>query len=242
MSSIGIKVQREMKAKHGIPTVAEIREMVTVREEAQNRALIAIYNGQTHSEKESHTTVEDNGIGFSGVDAEILTSFAEQFLRRQFLSPKQRAILAKKMPKYAGQLWQIAVRKKGVTATVVAPTATTTDAIKTLEEQIGDLAEALALAGEAMMDSDGESHDQAYIQSLQDDIRAKEDAIRAIRETSAPAVKDRNREVESRLARCAAIRDEQKDADKSHFLFLEIEHDRLTTEIATLVAEIARGG
>jgi|LauGreDrversion4_2_1035121.scaffolds.fasta_scaffold266964_3 hypothetical protein len=115
--SIGIKVQREMKAQHGVPTVAEIREMVASREEAQNRALIAIYNGQTQQEKVSQTTVEDNGIGFTGCDAEILTSFAEQFLRRQFLSPKQRAILAKKMPKYAGQLWQIAVRKKGATLT-----------------------------------------------------------------------------------------------------------------------------
>ena len=102
--SIGIKFQREMKAQHGVPTVAEIREMVASREEAQNRALIAIYNGQTQQEKVSQTTVEDNGIGFTGCDAEILTSFAEQFLRRQFLSPKQRAILAKKMPKYAGQV------------------------------------------------------------------------------------------------------------------------------------------
>lgn len=115
--TIGIKVQREMKTQHGVPTVAEIRDMVITREDAQNRALIAIYNGQTFAEKDSRATVEDNGIGFSGVDAEILTSFAEQFLARQYLSPKQRAILAKKMPKYAGQLWQIAVRKKGATLT-----------------------------------------------------------------------------------------------------------------------------
>jgi hypothetical protein len=243
MSSIGIKIQREMKAKHGIPTVAEIRDMVAVREEAQNRALIAIYNGQTQQEKVSQTTVEDNGIGFSGVDAEILTSFAEQFLRRQFLSPKQRAILAKKMPKYAGQLWQIAVSKKGVTATVVAaPVDAAADAVKTLERQIGDLHEELALAHEAMMDCGEDPNGQAYIQSLQDDLRAKDAALRAITDTTPPAVKDRNREIETRLARCSAIRDEQKDADKSHYLFLEVEHDRLTTEIATLVAEIARGG
>jgi len=127
MSNIGIKVQREMKLKHGIPTVAEIRDMVSVREEAQNRALLAIFNGQTFEEKCDGVTIEDNGIGFSGVDADILTSFAEQFLRRQFLSPKQRAILAKKMPKYAGQLWQIAVRKKRVMATVVNETLFSTN-------------------------------------------------------------------------------------------------------------------
>jgi predicted ribosome quality control (RQC) complex YloA/Tae2 family protein len=113
--TIGIKVQREMKTQHGVPTVAEIRDMVITREDAQNRALIAIYNGQTFAEKDCRATTEDNGIGFTGVDAEILTSFAEQFLSRQYLSPKQRAILVKKMPKYAGQLWQIAVSKKGAT-------------------------------------------------------------------------------------------------------------------------------
>lgn len=118
--SIGIKIQRQMKSELGIPTVAEIREAVSTQTAWQDRALIAIYNGQTEQEKDSQTTVEDNGIGFSGVDAEILTSFAEQFLRRQWLSPKQREILGKKLPKYAGQLWQIAITKKRGAVTVTA--------------------------------------------------------------------------------------------------------------------------
>jgi hypothetical protein len=197
MSSIGIKIQREMKTKHGVPTVAEIREMVAVREEAQNRALIAIYNGQTQQEKVNQTTVEDNGIGFSGVDAEILTSFAEQFLRRQFLSPKQRAILAKKMPKYAGQLWQIAVSKKGVTATVVAkPEQPTADAVKNLEDEIEDIHEQILMTQEMLMDcEDAETDDprsNAYLKSLEAELRAKTDALRAI--TS------RNREIATLFA------------------------------------------
>lgn len=118
--NIGIKIQRQMKSELGVPTVAEIREMISTREDAQNRALVAIYNGQTETEKAAAVTVEDNGIGFSGVDAEILTSFAQQFLSRQWLSPKQRAILAKKLPKYAGQLWQIAITKKRGAVTVTA--------------------------------------------------------------------------------------------------------------------------
>ena len=109
--AIGIKVQREMQARFNVPMVAEIKAAVAVNEAWQDRALIAIYNGQTQAEKDSAVTSEDNGIGFSGIDAEILTSFAEQFLRRGFLSPKQRAIVAKKMPKYAGQLWRLAVEK-----------------------------------------------------------------------------------------------------------------------------------
>lgn len=75
------------------------------------RSLVAIYEGQTHQEKITMTTTEDNGIGFNGVDATILTSFAEQWNSRKWLSTKQIAILAKKMPKYAGQLAKIAAAK-----------------------------------------------------------------------------------------------------------------------------------
>lgn len=75
------------------------------------RGLMAIYNGQTSQEKISMTTTEDNGIGFNGVDATILTSFAEQWRSRNWLSTKQFAILAKKMVKYAGQLEKIAAAK-----------------------------------------------------------------------------------------------------------------------------------
>lgn len=121
---VGIKLQRQMKETLGVPTVDAIKEMVKTSEVAQNRALIAIYNGQTKEEKDAACTEEDNGIGFSGIDAEILTSFAKQFLLRQYLSPKQRAILAKKMPKYAGQLWRIAVAKKRGVATLVATAQT----------------------------------------------------------------------------------------------------------------------
>lgn len=72
------------------------------------RGLVAIYNLQSADEKACGQTVEDNGIGFNGADAEILSSFAEQYNRLKFLSPKQMQIARKKMPKYAGQLVKIA--------------------------------------------------------------------------------------------------------------------------------------
>lgn len=75
------------------------------------RALLAIYEGQTSHEKLTMTTHEDNGIGFNGADAEILTSFVEQWRTRQWLSEKQYALLQKKMPKYSGQLARIAEEK-----------------------------------------------------------------------------------------------------------------------------------
>lgn len=76
------------------------------------RGLTVIYGYQTTAEQEMGSTHEDNGVGFNGVDAEILTSFAEQLEQRGFLTPKQNLILFKKMPKYAGQLERLSAGAK----------------------------------------------------------------------------------------------------------------------------------
>lgn len=75
------------------------------------RGILAIYGRQTDEEQTHGQTVEDNGVGFNGVDAEILTSFALQLKERGSLSPRQVEIARKKMPKYAGQLAKIATGK-----------------------------------------------------------------------------------------------------------------------------------
>lgn len=72
------------------------------------RGLLAIFARQTAEEQSAGFTKEDNGIGFNGADAEILTSFANQIKTRGFLTPKQIEIARKKMLKYAGQLVRIA--------------------------------------------------------------------------------------------------------------------------------------
>lgn len=69
------------------------------------KALVRIYQeNQTSDEQVRKVTTEDNGIGFTGVDAEFLSSLAEQYLRRGSLSDKQMSFVFKKMPKYAGQV------------------------------------------------------------------------------------------------------------------------------------------
>jgi hypothetical protein len=70
------------------------------------RALIRIYQNQTADEQSKDATIERNGIGFSGPDAEILSSFARQYLRRRSLSPKQMNLLQRKIPSYARQILQ----------------------------------------------------------------------------------------------------------------------------------------
>jgi hypothetical protein len=71
------------------------------------KALLWIYKYQTPGEKESYTTDNLNGVGFSGPDAFILTSFAKQVVDKQFLSEKQMSILRRKIGKYAGQMARI---------------------------------------------------------------------------------------------------------------------------------------
>ncbi len=81
------------------------------------RALEVIYKFQTLDEKAAGVTAEDNGVGFTGVDAELLSSFAVQIAKNKaaksagtlkqgfgLLSPKQSGLLLKKMGKYAVQL------------------------------------------------------------------------------------------------------------------------------------------
>lgn len=68
------------------------------------RALVVVMERQTEAEKITATTTEANGVGFSGCDAEILTSFANQYAQWGTLSSKQMALVFKKMPRYWGQI------------------------------------------------------------------------------------------------------------------------------------------
>ena len=86
-----------------------IRAKITSNTDAAAKAMLKIYANQTSDEQNSESTVYHNNIGFTGNDAEILSSFSKQFQQRGFLSPKQNAILMKKIGKYAGQLTKQAI-------------------------------------------------------------------------------------------------------------------------------------
>lgn len=68
------------------------------------KALISIYCLQTDDEVATQSTHSINGVGFTGADAEILTSFAQQLMKRGDLSEKQMNIVFRKMPKYWKQI------------------------------------------------------------------------------------------------------------------------------------------
>ena len=75
-------------------------------------ALLKIFEFQTAEEQESEHTYFHNGVGFTGADGEILSSFAKQLQRKGYLSPKQMDLLYKKMPNYWKQIVSISDEEK----------------------------------------------------------------------------------------------------------------------------------
>ena len=88
--------------------IAALKERLATDGRWALRALTVVYRNQTAYEQATQQTIEHNGIGFSGPDAEILSSFAQQYQRRGTLSPKQMNVLRRKMPSYAGQVMRAA--------------------------------------------------------------------------------------------------------------------------------------
>ena len=84
--------------------VGFLKRMLSTNQKWATSALIRIYDNQTLDEQNSGETYYQNGIGFSGCDARILTSFAEFYKSRGFLTGKQMTCVFKKIGKYANQL------------------------------------------------------------------------------------------------------------------------------------------
>lgn len=78
-------------------------QLGTIKEQAI-KGLLRIYEYQTEDEQQCGAVTHYNGVGFTGMDAEFLTSLAQQYQQKGYLSDKQLSYLFKKMPKYSGQL------------------------------------------------------------------------------------------------------------------------------------------
>ena len=86
----------------------EIRELLETNDRAVVRGIVVIYSLQTEDERKTAETMEHNGVGFSGLDAQFLSSLAKQILERGWLTEKQMVYARKKILKYAGQLTKVA--------------------------------------------------------------------------------------------------------------------------------------
>lgn len=85
-------------------TKEEIKNLLKSNDAFVCRSLMVLYNFQTKDEQACGEANYQNGIGFNGADARILTSFAEFYKERGYLSHKQMEIARKKITKYSGQL------------------------------------------------------------------------------------------------------------------------------------------
>lgn len=70
------------------------------------KALLRIYEKQTKEKKRIQGTTENNAVGFTGFDGEILSSLADQLTRRGTLTEKQMTVVKQKTPKYWRQILQ----------------------------------------------------------------------------------------------------------------------------------------
>lgn len=76
------------------------------------RAMLKIYEFQTAHEQNTGSACYLNGVGFSGADAEILTSFVKFYKVKRYLTDKQMKIVFKKISRYHRQIISISDSKK----------------------------------------------------------------------------------------------------------------------------------
>ena len=93
-----IRFQSQKQAK------AIIQASIDCNDAAVLKALKMIYSKQTATEQAISQTNEDNHVGFSAFDADILSSFARQAMYHGMLSDKQMVLARKKVRRYWKQL------------------------------------------------------------------------------------------------------------------------------------------
>lgn len=89
-------------------TEEEIKNLIQTNDVVLYRALRKLYAQQTADERKDGETKEHNNVGFNGVDAPIMSSFAEFLNKTGFLTDKQKVIARKKLVKYNKQLTKLA--------------------------------------------------------------------------------------------------------------------------------------
>jgi hypothetical protein len=112
--------------------IAALKERLATDDLWALRALTVVYRNQTADEQARQQTIEHNGTGFSGPDAEILSSFAQQYQRRGTLSPRQMHLLRRKMPSYASQVARAADKTRLMAALSCQRTTQTADSTETI--------------------------------------------------------------------------------------------------------------
>lgn len=81
-----------------------LKDLVKSNDTALLRAIVCIYDRQTPDEKNAGETIDENGIGFSKVDAYEMGKIARKIKNGESLTRGELAKSRNKMPKYWKQL------------------------------------------------------------------------------------------------------------------------------------------
>lgn len=82
-----------------------VRRQLETKPEWALKALTRIFNeNQTSEEQTIQAAKVNNGIGFTGTDADFLSSLAKQYISRKSLSEKQMVYVMRRMKKYHRQV------------------------------------------------------------------------------------------------------------------------------------------
>lgn len=93
--------------------IAFVRKQLGENKAWATKALVRIFNeNQMPDEKNSESTIHDNGIGFSGVDSKFLSSLAKQAIETGSLSDKQMVFVFRLMPRYSRQVYSFSDKEK----------------------------------------------------------------------------------------------------------------------------------
>lgn len=90
--------------------VNAMRAQISGSDKQALKALLRIHAEQTKAEQFDKATNCYNGVGFTKADARILSSMADWAKTHGGLTPKQLAVVKRKIPKYAGQLVALSLK------------------------------------------------------------------------------------------------------------------------------------
>lgn len=91
--------------------INQLKNKLATEPEWAQHALNVVYGNQNADERFEANVKRHNNVGFTQADCRFLTSLAKQLLYKGSLSDKQNDVLLKKMPKYAGQVFDYCILK-----------------------------------------------------------------------------------------------------------------------------------
>ncbi len=98
---------KTVEINNSVWTEERILNTIMKSDDQMIKAMMKIYDYQTIAERRIGGTTEHNGVGFTGVDGNILSSFCDCYMKYHRLTERQMIIVRKKMPKYVKQLLKI---------------------------------------------------------------------------------------------------------------------------------------